>query len=133
MWVVLFNRLIHYNEPLSPGGSMVKVKKRSLTLIEIMVVIALIGIIGSVVGVNMKKSMDKAKAFKAKMHAQKIEDTLNMYYATSGEPISVILAKTQVILEESGLFKDTAHILVDASGKPLSIDFDAADDTFKCH
>ena len=34
-----------------------RLKKKALTLIEIMIVIALIGIIGGVVGVNMKKSL----------------------------------------------------------------------------
>ena len=40
-------------------------KKRALTLLEIMIVIVLIGIIGSVIGVNMKGSLDAGKAFKS--------------------------------------------------------------------
>ncbi len=111
---------------------MKRMKKKSLTLIEIMVVIALIGIIGSVVGVNIKKSMDKAKAFKFKMHVQKIKDTLNVHYATSGEVPAEIIARSQNILEESGLFKDTSKILVNASGGPLEIIFDPINETFEC-
>ena len=41
-----------------------KKKKRSMTLLEVMIVIFIIGIIGSIVGYNMKGSMEKARAFK---------------------------------------------------------------------
>ena len=99
-------------------------KKKSLTLIEIMIVIALIGIIGSVVGVNMKKSMDKAKEFKTKAQIQKIEDALNMYYAENSIAPEEILLSTETILKESGLFKDNQNLLKDAYGKPLIVLFD---------
>ena len=77
---------------------MKKIKKKSLTLIEIMVVIALIGIIGSVLGVNMKKSMDKAKVFKSKAHAQKIEDALNIYYAENSDSPDEIAASIKSLI-----------------------------------
>lgn len=103
---------------------MKKIKKKSLTLIEIMVVIALIGIIGSVVGVNMKKSMDKAKAFKAKMQIQKIEDCLNLYYAENNVEPSYVQAQAPQILEDSGLFKETQQILKNPYGEELEVIFD---------
>ena len=43
-----------------------KKKQYALTLIEIMIVIVLIGLIGSVIGANMKGSLDEGKAFKTK-------------------------------------------------------------------
>lgn len=103
---------------------MKKIKKKALTLIEIMVVIALIGIIGSVVGVNMKKSMDKAKVFKSKAQAQKIEDALNMYYAENSLGSNEIIADVESILIESGLFKDEKDILKDPYGEKYEIHFD---------
>ncbi len=103
---------------------MKKIKKKSLTLIEIMVVIALIGIIGSVLGVNMKKSMDKAKVFKSKAHAQKIEDALNIYYAENSDSPDEIAANTQKILSESGLFKEDKELLQDAFGRPITVVFE---------
>ena len=102
---------------------MKKIKKKALTLIEIMVVIALIGIIGSVVGVNMKKSMDKAKVFKSKAQAQKIEDALNMYYAENSLGSNEIIADVEGILIESGLFKDEKEILKDPYGQKYEISF----------
>lgn len=103
---------------------MKKIKKKSLTLIEIMVVIALIGIIGSIVGVNMKKSMDKAKVFKAKAQAQKIEDALNIYYAENSISSDEVIAEAPRILSESGLFKDDKDLLKDPYGEPISVLFE---------
>lgn len=103
---------------------MKKMKKKSLTLIEIMVVIALIGIIGSVLGVNMKKSMDKAKAFKAKAQVQKIEDALNMYYAENSQSPEEILENVTMILKDSGLFKEEKDLLKDPYGQLIVINFD---------
>jgi general secretion pathway protein G len=103
---------------------MKKIKKKSLTLIEIMVVIALIGIIGSVLGVNMKKSMDKAKVFKAKAQIQKIEDALNMFYAENSQSPQEVLDNASDILKESGLFKDEKDLMKDPYGKPIQIVFE---------
>lgn len=101
-----------------------KKTKQSLTLIEIMVVITLIGIIGSVLGVNMKKSMDRAKAFKAKAHAQKIEDSLNIYFAENNVTPDEVIANAATILSDSGFFKDDRFILIDPYGEPIEIVFD---------
>ena len=101
-----------------------KKKKKPLTLIEIMVVIALIGIIGSVLGVNMKKSMDKAKVFKTKAHIQKVEDALNIYYAENNLSPEDVITKVNSILVDSGLFKEDKDLLKDAFGKPLIVQFE---------
>lgn len=111
--------------------TMKKIKKKSLTLLEIMVVIALIGIIGSVVGVNMKKSMNKAKEFKAKAHAQKIEDALNIYYAENDVTVDYVRTNMAKILVDSGLFKNEDNILIDPYGKPYNVVF--VQGGFVCH
>lgn len=109
---------------------MKKIVKKSLTLIEIMVVIALIGIIGSVLGVNMKKSMDKAKVFKAKAQAQKIEDALNIYYAENSLQPKEVIEQADEILKDCGLFKDERDFKLDPYGKPIVIKFE--DGGFVC-
>jgi len=60
-------------------------RKRSITLLEIMIVIFLIGIIGSVIGYNMKGSLDEGKAFKTKEGARRLRDTLLLELAKSGD------------------------------------------------
>ena len=54
------------------------VKKRSITLLEIMIVILLIGLIGGVVSYNLKGTLDKGKAFRSEQGMKKLEDILNM-------------------------------------------------------
>jgi prepilin-type N-terminal cleavage/methylation domain-containing protein len=99
-------------------------KKKALTLIEIMIVIALIGIIGGVVGVNMKKSLKSAKDFKAKMHMQKINEVLQLELAQSSDGPDAVIKRAKRVCEDSGLFKDTKNIFTDADGKPFSIKFE---------
>ena len=45
-----------------------KKSKKAMTLLEVMIVIFIIGIISSVIGYNMKGSLEKAKAFKTEIH-----------------------------------------------------------------
>ena len=51
-------------------------KKRSVTLLEMMIVITLIGLIASVIGYNMKGSLDRGKAFKTEESQKQIKDIL---------------------------------------------------------
>ena len=53
-------------------------KKRSITLLEIMIVILLIGLIAGVVGYNLKGTLERGKAFKSQVGAQKLADILNL-------------------------------------------------------
>jgi type II secretory pathway pseudopilin PulG len=53
-------------------------RKRSITLLEIMIVILLIGLIGGVVSYNLKGTLDKGKVFASKEGAKKLEDILNL-------------------------------------------------------
>ena len=55
---------------------MMKCKKRYITLLEIMIVIFLIGIIGSVIGYNMKGSIDKGKVFRTQESIKQVHDIL---------------------------------------------------------
>ena len=49
-------------------------KKRALTLIEIMIVIFLITLITGAIGYNMKGSMDKGKEFRTKQAKAQLHD-----------------------------------------------------------
>lgn len=97
-----------------------KKKKRSLTLLEIMIVIVLIGLIGSVIGVNMKGSLDKGKAFKTRMAIEQIQDIL-MLEVAKGASIDEVLKDTETYLKNSGLVKNPKTFLNDGWGKPFEI------------
>ena len=79
-------------------------KKRSLTLLEIMVVIMLIGIIGSVIGFNMKGSIDEGRAFKTRHAMAQIKDVL-MLEVAKGRPIAEVVDHAAAIVDQSGMVK----------------------------
>ena len=53
-------------------------KKYTMTLLEIMIVIFIIGIIGSVIGYNMRGSLDNGKAFKTKEGSRKLYEIIQL-------------------------------------------------------
>ena len=104
-------------------------KKRAFTLLEIMIVIFLIGLIGSVIGYNMKGSLDQGKAFKTKQAMIKIRDLLELEIARSdpsdlakvGTEAGAYLKKTGVVKNADKLLKDgwggKIHVVVNEHGE----------------
>ena len=97
-----------------------KRKKRPLTLLEIMIVIFLIGLIGSVIGYNVKGSLDEGKAFRSEQGAAQIRDILLLEVA-KGHSIETVLEKKEIFLTSSGLVKDVKKLLNDGWGEPYEI------------
>lgn len=94
--------------------------KRTLTLIEIMIVIVLIGLIGSVIGFNMKGSLDEGRAFKTRQAQDQIKDIL-MLEVARGTPVDQVIEKKEEYLANSGLVKDPKKFLKDGWDEPFSI------------
>ena len=97
-----------------------KYKKYSLTLLEIMIVIFLIGLIGGVVGYNMKGSLNEGRAFRSEQGAEQIRDILLLEVA-KGVSIEQVIANKEKFLEASGLVKDVKKLLKDGWGEPFEI------------
>jgi general secretion pathway protein G len=95
-------------------------KKRALTLLEIMIVIVLIGLIGSVIGVNMKGSLEEGKAFKTRQAREQIVDIL-MLEVARGVPIDEVIRNPATYLEHSGLVKNAKNFVKDGWGEPFEI------------
>src|SRR5438874_2517337 len=107
-----------------------KKKKRSITLMEIMIVILLIGIISGVVGYNMKGSLDKGKAFKSKQGATKIKEILEFEALDKDLALDAFVTTTDAprkyvnYLIKSGLFKNEKDCL-DGWGNPYTVSLNA--------
>ncbi len=97
-----------------------KKKYYALTLIEIMIVIVLIGLIGSVIGANMKGSLDEGRAFKSKYAMEQIKDIL-MLEVAKGVPIETVVAEKEKYLANSGMIKDAKKMLKDGWGEDFEI------------
>lgn len=97
-----------------------KKRKQTLTLLEIMIVIVLIGLIGSVIGFNMKGSLDEGKAFKSRQAKEQIRDIL-MLEVAQGANIEDVVNSKESYLENSGLVKNPKAYLKDGWGEPFVV------------
>lgn len=95
-------------------------KKHCFTLLEIMIVIFLIGIIGSIIGYNMTGTLEKGKAFKTEQAKDRLQDLLELQLA-EGVAEKRILEKPEEVIKELGIVKNTKDLLKDGWGEPFSI------------
>ena len=100
-----------------------KISKKPMTLLEIMIVIFLIGLISSVIGYNMKGSLDKGRVFKTKQGSEQLRDLLYLEVA-QGASIDDVVAHPDVYLKNSGMVKDVDKFLKDGWNKPYVISID---------
>ena len=103
-------------------------KKHPLSIIEIMIVISIIAIVGSVMTHNMKGSLTKGRAFKTESASKQAYDILSLELS-SGSTIKQIINSPETILVESGLVKSPKKILQDGWGNNFEI-IKTEDDNF---
>ena len=96
------------------------IKKRYITLLEIMIVVLLIGIISSVIGYNVKGSLNKGKAFKTQMAQKQIKDILYLSIS-EGKKIDDVTKNHKQYLKDSGLVKSIDNLLKDGWGEGFII------------
>ena len=89
-----------------------------------MIVIFLIGIIGSVIGYNMKGSLEEGKAFKTERAIEQMTDILSLAIAQGSDP-EAVKADPATYLKRSGLVKNPDSLTKDGWGIPLNIAYDA--------
>lgn len=99
-------------------------RKRTFTLLEIMIVIFLIGLIGSVIGVNMKGNMEKGKAFKTKQAMQQIDDALTLLLAEDEITPQQINEDFVSCLRHSNLVKSPKELARDGWKAPFVVTID---------
>jgi type II secretory pathway pseudopilin PulG len=96
-------------------------KKRAITLLEIMIVILLIGIIGSVVGYNMKGSLDKGRAFKTKQAQEQIKSVLLLQANEHSVSLQEAVNQAKDYLTTSPLVKNADDLMKDGWGNSMDI------------
>ena len=60
-------------------------RRRYFSLMEIMIAMVIIGLITSIVGMNLYKNIDKAKANKARAEISNLKDCVGMFYTDMGD------------------------------------------------
>ena len=96
-------------------------KRRAVTLIEIMIVIFIIGLIGSVIGYNMKGSLDEGKAFKSEHGSRQVYDYIQLQLSKVSN-IQAILDDTEKALRDTGFVSRPDKLLQDGWGRPYVIE-----------
>ncbi len=104
-----------------------KKRKRPLTLLEIMIVIFLIGLIGSVIGYNMKGSLDEGKAFKTKQAMSQIREILLLEVA-KGATIDEVTGAPELFLKRAMITKNPEALIKDGWGKKIEVTAKGNDD-----
>lgn len=89
--------------------------KRTLTLLEIMIVIFLITIITGAIGYNMKGALEKGKIFRSERAREQLREIILLRMA-EGHELADILKHLPDHVKESGLAKDPKAILSDGWG-----------------
>ncbi len=93
--------------------------KRSITLIEMIVVMILIATITGALAYNYKESLNEGKAFKTKEGISRIENIITIYLAE--HPESKYDENWEQIISNSALVKDPQTFLRDGWGNKYEI------------
>lgn len=96
-------------------------RKYALTLIEIMIVIAIISLIGAVVGFNMNKVLHRGKLFRTNRATEQVHDILMLESIQNGMPLTEVVNDWRGIVERSGYGKAKDSLLTDGWGDELIV------------
>jgi general secretion pathway protein G len=98
-----------------------QLKRRCITLIEIMIVMFLIALIAGVITYNYRGSLDEGKAFKTKAAMDKVETILNLSVAEDPSLMDHLSGEWQGIISASPLVKNPKDLIYDGWGSPLQV------------
>jgi general secretion pathway protein G len=103
-------------------------KKRYITLIEIMIVMFLIALITGVIAYNYRGSLDEGKAFKTKAAIEKVETILNLRASEDPHLQDSITSPSvwQDIIKHSPLVSNSNALLKDGWGGDFTVTIDTS-------
>ena len=93
---------------------MIKKNKRPLTLVEVMIVIAIIGIVAGVIGVKMRDGMEKGRAFKTEIAINKLYEVL--IFEEIQTPSQLDFTQLSQRVSQSAFVRDANSVLKDGWG-----------------
>lgn len=93
-----------------------KIKRRYVTLIEMMIVMFLIALIIGVIAYNYRGSLDEGKAFKTKVGIEKLETILNLRAAEEPGVMDHIENEWKRVVIESPLVQNPSALIKDGWG-----------------
>jgi len=97
-----------------------KRKKRTLTLLEIIIVIFLITLITGAIGYNMKGALDKGRSFRTQQGKEQLSNLL-LICLEEGENADEIAKNPVKFLRKYDLAKNPDKLIQDGWGQPFQI------------
>lgn len=111
-----------------------KRRKKTFTLLEIIIAIFLISLITGAIGYSLKGTLEKGRAFRTEQAMEQLHDLLLMCIAEGDTPEDV-QKQPELYLRKYGLAKNPSKLLEDGWGEKFKIrlnrgktDFDIASD-----
>lgn len=98
------------------------VERRSLTLIEVMLVLFIIALAVGVLTYNMKGSLNEGKCFKTRQRARQIEQMLQMVSAQTGESLEEIQGHPEESLKKTGLVPNPESFMKDGWNERMRVE-----------
>lgn len=108
---------------MSNNKKVKSLKRRFITLIEIMIVMFLIALITGVVAYNYRGSLDEGKAFKTQAGIQKIQTILSLAVADSPD-IDLSGGNWKEIIKSSPLVQNPNALIKDGWGDDYEVGYD---------
>lgn len=97
------------------------VKKRNVTLIEMLIVMFLIAMIIGVVAYNYQGTLEEGKAFKSKTGKEKIETILTLAVSQNPDLEDNIESRWKEIVRKSPLVKNPDDLIKDGWGEEYDV------------
>lgn len=110
---------------------MIILKRRYLTLMEIMVVILLIMMIMGVIAYNYSGSLDEGRAFKSKAAIEKVDNILNIEIAKDPSRLNDIESEWVNLIKRNKIVKNPDDLIYDGWGNKLEVQVE--DDKIQVH
>ncbi len=101
-----------------------KIKRRCVTLVEMMIVMFLIAMITGVIAYNYSGGLDEGKAFKTREGMSKISNIIEMYLTRNPEDRANLRTQWPEIVKSSSLVKKGNDLIHDGWGGNYIVDVD---------
>lgn len=101
-----------------------KIKRRMMTLIEIMIVMALIALIAGAIAYSSRGSLEEGKAFKTKIGMEKVETILNLAVAKNPKLLDDVSDRWKEIVGKSPLVQNANDLVKDGWGDYYEVEVD---------
>jgi general secretion pathway protein G len=98
-----------------------RLRKRRVTLMEMMIVILIIGLVAGVLAYNLKGSLDKGRQFKTNQAQEQIVNILTLEAATRNVALAELVKDWKTVIRESPIVGKSSELIKDGWGQEFTV------------